>query len=353
MPAPVVFEPILKHRPWGGASLARWGKALPAGAPIGESWELSDLPGDESPVARGPLAGRTIRELMALWGRELLGNCASVGGRFPLLVKLLDAAENLSVQVHPRPRTAADAVPPGQVGAAAPAVKHECWVVLEAQPGAVLYAGLRPHVRREDLAAALGTPGMVDLLVRREVRVGDCLYLPSGTLHALGAGILVAEVQTPSDVTYRAYDWERRDAEGRPRTLHLAETLENVRWDVAESHIVTPASAPDLQTARFAPIEGATPLVRCPAFALDRWTGRIGGGLRLGGQMAVLIGLSGRLWAKSMTERVAMDRGETMLIPAVCARHMLRADMGHAEGHSGGQGPPIGADVLIVRASSA
>lgn len=351
-PAAVVLEPILKARPWGGAALARWGKALPADVLIGESWELSDLPGDESRVARGPLRGHTIRELMSEWGRHLLGDCAPVAGRFPLLVKLLDAADNLSVQVHPRPRDVIDQGSGVNSGSPYPAVKHECWFVLEALPGAVLYAGLLPGITAAELSDALGTARIVELLARREVRAGDCFYLPSGTLHALGAGILVAEVQTPSDVTYRAYDWERRDSAGRARELHLSESLDNVRWDVAESHILAAASAADPESARFAPITGATPLVRCPAFALDRWSGPIGAELDLRGEMAVLIGLAGRLALSSAAGGESLGGGETMLVPATCARQALRVVPDLSEKSAAGAAEQRGAVVLIARATA-
>lgn len=234
VPHPVVLVPRFKPRPWGGRNLAAlWGKALPPDVPIGEAWELVSLPGDESTVRDGPLAGRTLADLVALWGADLLGAAPLVADRFPLLIKFLDAAQNLSIQVHPKP--AADDPLGWQ-----PGIKHESWYVLHAAPGARLYAGLRDGVGPTDIAQAMGKAAIVDLLVAWPVQVGECYTLPSGTLHALGAGLVVAEVQTPSDVTYRAYDWDRAGLDGRPRELHIEAAIANTRYDVTPAMVRPP-----------------------------------------------------------------------------------------------------------------
>ena len=231
---PLMFAPIFKPKPWGGRQLATLlNKSLPQGDPIGESWELADLPGNESRVHHGPLAGRTLNELVQMWGRALLGNAPLVDRRFPLLIKFLDARDNLSVQVHPKP-TGAD---PGRFDAG---VKHEAWYIVHAEPGARAYIGLKPGVTPRDLAQAANTPHIVDLLHAWDATRGQCFYLPSGTPHALGAGIVAAEVQTPSDVTYRLYDWDRVDAAGRPRELHIEAALANVRYDIRDNEIAQP-----------------------------------------------------------------------------------------------------------------
>ena len=257
-PVPVVCEPIFKAKPWGGRELERlFGKALPPGQPIGESWELAHLPGNESRVARGPLAGVGLGTLVERWGRGLLGGAALVDGRFPLLIKFLDAREKLSVQVHPRAPEAPDAPEP-------PGVKHEAWYVVAAEPGAGLYIGLQPGVGPEDIRAAGPTAALAKLHRFRPVKPGDCFYLPSGTPHALGAGIVVAEIQTPSDVTYRLYDWDRVGLDGRPRELHFEQALENIYYDVPEEQIVQPRSH---QADVFATV---TRLVRCRRFMIDK-----------------------------------------------------------------------------------
>ncbi len=248
-PIPVVLEPLCKAKPWGGRRLeALFGKRLPAGERIGETWELSDLPGGEVRVARGPLAGGTLRELVFAWGEALIPAADLVDGRLPLLVKFLDANEHLSVQVHPRP-DGPDAVCPG-------VVKHEAWYVVHAEPAARLYAGLKDGVQPDDVRRAANTPALVELLRAWPARVGECYYLPSGTPHALGAGLVVAEVQTPSDVTFRLYDWGRVCLDGRPRELHVAQALENVRYDVP-ADVIRPAM-------------DATRLAACERFVIHR-----------------------------------------------------------------------------------
>ena len=209
-PAPFALEPILKEKVWGGRRLARLGKALPEALDIGESWELADLAhtsasgggGDaaRSVIATGPLAGSTIHDALERWGPDLLGKAAPTpSGGFPILVKYLDAREHLSVQVHPSPDYAA-AHPDAHL-------KTESWVVLDAEEGAVIYKGLTPGASGADLRDAIERGTVPDLLVAEPARVGDCHTLPSGTVHALGAGVLVAEIQTPSDTTFRVYDW--------------------------------------------------------------------------------------------------------------------------------------------------
>ncbi|MCH7872587.1 MAG: class I mannose-6-phosphate isomerase [Planctomycetes bacterium] len=233
VPVPVVFEPIFKPKPWGGRKLAElFAKRLPGDQPIGESWELAQLPGDESRVRDGPAAGKSISELIADWGDGFHGG-ALLNERFPLLVKFLDARENLSVQVHPKPdEDQPDRCPPG--------VKHECWYVVAARPDAEIFVGLKPNVTPADLAQAAGTSAIVDLLQRRRAKPGYCFFLPSGVPHALGAGVLVAEVQTPADVTYRLYDWDRVDAAGQRRELHIERALANVRFDIPDDQIRQP-----------------------------------------------------------------------------------------------------------------
>lgn len=232
-PYVLTFRPILKEKVWGGRRLAGLGKALPPGAMVGESWEVADLAstsmggggGGEarSIIAAGPLAGRTLHEATELWGERLLGRCRPTAeGGFPLLVKLLDAREHLSVQVHP-----SEAYARAHPGAH---LKSECWYVLEAEPGSVIFKGLREGVSRGRFERTLregAGEAVVELLQAVPAVVGDCHDLPSGTLHALGAGVLVAEVQTPSDTTFRVYDWAKEyGREGRE--LHVEQALASV-----------------------------------------------------------------------------------------------------------------------------
>ncbi len=221
---PFLLEPILAPKPWGGDRLARYGKHLPPGELIGESWELSDLVlGDsatvtdgQSRVTNGPLAGRTIRSLIDEFGPELLGSTEPIGGGFPLLIKLIDARQHLSVQVHPTAEYVAEQ--PGTQ------LKTESWYVVEAAPGAVIYKGFVPGTTLADVERTVGTSELVDLLDAVPVLAGDIHHLPAGTVHALGAGVIVAEVQTPSDTTFRLYDWTDEYDRG-PRHLQIEKAL--------------------------------------------------------------------------------------------------------------------------------
>lgn len=314
-PMPVVFEPLFKEKPWGGRELLRlFQKPLPAGRSIGESWELVSLPGSESRVARGPHAGRTLSELVTQWGINLLGGRAAadgapaiggvelIDGQFPLLIKFLDARENLSVQVHPKPR---------RDGSFQPGVKHEAWYIIDAAPAAEIFVGLRPGVTAADVARVANTPEIVNLLRRRPVKPGQCYYLPSGVVHALGAGIVVAEVQTPSDVTYRLYDWQRLDEQGRPRELHIEQALANLAPDVPEELIVQPRSHVG---GAFATV---TKLVACERFLIDHV--RLSAGLSQStplGEMAVWIVLRGEGLLRRGDFECPFRNGDTVLLPA-------------------------------------
>ncbi|MEM1423779.1 MAG: type I phosphomannose isomerase catalytic subunit [Planctomycetota bacterium] len=222
-PYPLVLTPILIPKVWGGRALAALGKPLPPGEPIGESWELADLAstskdgagGDaaRSTIANGGMRGLTLADAITAMGDNLMGDLRlTESGGFPLLLKYLDARTNLSVQVHPSPAYA-DRHPEVHL-------KTESWYIVDAQPDAVLYLGLREGLTKGDLERAIGDGSVGDLLIRVPARAGDCHTLPSGTLHALGGGVLVAEVQTPSDTTFRVFDWGR---EGR--TLHVEQAL--------------------------------------------------------------------------------------------------------------------------------
>ena len=226
---PLRFEPILKPRAWGGRSLARFGKPVPAppSPPIGESWEIADLaPPVADGVSRvkgGPFDGKTVSQLIDSHRAALLGRASHAGDRFPLLIKYLDAAENLSVQVHPTAAYAARH--PGSH------LKTEAWFVLHAEPGALIYRGVRDGVTADSFRRAIADGSAVDCLVREPVRAGDCIPLESGLCHALGAGVLVAEVQTPSDTTFRVFDWNRNDP-GRP--LHIEQAMECILFGEAQ-----------------------------------------------------------------------------------------------------------------------
>lgn len=244
---PLQFEPIYKEKVWGGRTLEQLGRTLPGDAAtlIGESWELSDLAstsptgggGDaaRSVIRNGPLAGTTLHDAIARFGDELMGKLQPTDdGDFPLLVKFLDARENLSVQVHPGSQYA-DQHDDAHL-------KCEAWYIIDAEPGSVIYKGIRNGVAPDEFRHALDTndpAAVTELLITIPAKKGACHYLPSGTCHALGAGVLVAEAQTPSDTTFRVFDWGRTD-----RELHIDQAMQcidfgppNVSEQEKRSHI--------------------------------------------------------------------------------------------------------------------
>jgi mannose-6-phosphate isomerase len=217
---PLIFHPIFKERIWGGRNLERlYGKALPPNQVIGESWEISDRPEGVSVVANGVLAGRSLRWLMEQHRSELLGAAPDCAGRFPLLLKILDAQDRLSLQVHP-PASVAP-----RLGGEP---KTEMWYITDATPTAELFVGLRRGVTRSEFEHRLAEGTVADCFHRLAVQRGDAMFLPSGRVHAIGAGSVIFEIQQNSDTTYRVFDWNRKDAQGRPRDLHIAESLESI-----------------------------------------------------------------------------------------------------------------------------
>jgi mannose-6-phosphate isomerase len=216
----LTFEPILKERIWGGRQLqSLYGKPLPPNLPIGESWEISDRPGDESVVAAGPWQGKTLRQIMEERPADLLGPLQPMPKRFPLLIKIIDAHATLSLQVHPPPALAAE------LGGEP---KTEMWYVAQAGPAAELFVGLKNGVTRAEFEKQLACGAVADCFHRIPVHAGDAMFLPSGRVHALGADIMIFEIQQNSDTTYRVFDWNRVDAAGKPRQLHLAESLKSI-----------------------------------------------------------------------------------------------------------------------------
>lgn len=226
-PCPLILTPLFREKIWGGRNLyTLLGKALPANVPIGESWECADLPNDQSVVARGPHKGRTLGELVREWGADLTGRAPLHHGRFPLLIKFLDACQNLSIQVHPRPSD-----PDARLND--PDTKHEAWHIIHAEPGAMIYRGLAAGATIDNLRrAAESQPDAIPSMFRAHAaRPGQTYYIPSGTIHAMGAGVVAAEIQTPSDVTYRLYDWGRKRPDG-DAGLHIEESLAAIQTNV-------------------------------------------------------------------------------------------------------------------------
>jgi mannose-6-phosphate isomerase len=219
---PIYFKPLMMERVWGGNRLGRlFGKLIPAGQTIGESWELCDRPEAQSVVDGGRFDGLTLRQLMEAHPRELLGALPETQ-RFPLLLKYVDAGDRLSVQVHPDDAGAARYNDLG---------KSECWVIVRAEPGAALVRGLKPGTTRAQFEAAIAANRCGELLHVFEPRVGDVVALPPGMVHAIGAGLVIAELQQNSDLTFRIFDYNRPGLDGKPRKLHIQEALDAIRFD--------------------------------------------------------------------------------------------------------------------------
>lgn len=244
---PLIFEPVYMERVWGGRRLeSHFHRSLPPGATIGESWELVDRPEAQSVVHNGPLRGQTLHELWTNQRPELFGKRTPETKRFPLLVKILDCQEILSLQVHP----------PSFISKALNAdPKTEMWYIVKAEPGSEIYAGIKHGVKPEDFVRALEKGEVVDLIHNVKVNDGDFMFIPSGRVHAIGRGNLIFEIQQNSDTTYRVFDWNRVGLDGQPRTLHIEESLRSIQWDDFEP---APGQA-----------EGEN-LVKCEHFEVDR-----------------------------------------------------------------------------------
>lgn len=235
---PLLFRPVLKDYLWGGRNLAaKLGRALPAEGVVAESWEIAAHDDGASVVENGPLAGRTLTELHAELGLDLIGAnnaWAQARGKFPLLVKLLDAASPLSVQVHPDDAYAL-AHELSELG------KSEMWVVLHAEPGAELIVGVTAGTTSNAFRQAIEQNRLEPYLHRLPVQTGDHVCVPAGTLHAIMGGLLIAEIQQNSNTTYRVYDWGRVGADGQARPLHVDKALDVIDFQRVEPQIVPPA----------------------------------------------------------------------------------------------------------------
>lgn len=299
---PVLLYPAYRSgsaTPWGGTQLGtRYGKPIP-GDPTGESLEMSVIPGLNATDAQGT----PLSVLIARYGQQLTGG--RIAGEFPLLLKLLDARQPLSVQVHPNDVYAQQHE--GKLG------KTEAWVILHAEPNAQLVYGLRAGVTRAMLEAAFAQNQPLEPLLRFvPVRTGDVFYIPAGMVHAIGSGILLYEIQQSSDVTYRFYDWNRTDAQGHKRPLHIQQALEVVR-PALHLDAVTPTLLPDAHCRHEL-------LLDTQYFRTERLNACHGASIPAGrGVFSVLTALfDGHLSCPQAQLDCALPAGQTVLIPADC-----------------------------------
>ena len=224
---PMTFKPILKKIIWGGADICPFKGIAPVQEGIGESWELSHVEGNYSVVDNGALAGKTLDELIRTYGKQLLGEkvIEQFGPTFPLLIKFIDARDDLSIQVHPDDELAKKRH--NSFG------KTEMWYVMDADSGSTLISGFKRETTREEYLRYFESGHLTDLLMTVPVKKGDCFYIPTGRVHSIGSGILLAEIQQSSDITYRIYDYDRTDFSGQKRELHVEQALDVIDFSAA------------------------------------------------------------------------------------------------------------------------
>jgi mannose-6-phosphate isomerase len=299
---PFKFKPIYQNRVWGGTNIARLLDRSVFGSRIGESWELSCHPHGVSVIANGPLAGKTLQDLIEEYPAEILGELASANKTsFPLLIKIIDANDKLSIQVHPDDTHALRAGE--QTG------KTEAWYVLAANEGAKIVYGLQPGIAKERFAEAVRAGRVLETLQVVPVQTGDIVLVPAGVVHALMEGVLVCEIQQNSDTTYRIFDYHRVGADGLQRELHIDQALDVMRFD----------AQPELDFRR--------DHVVCPHFAIHRIKSETQHVCRTQNQLLILyiIGGIGKLCCMGGTEMV--KQGETILIPACLGEVVIKGNI--------------------------
>jgi mannose-6-phosphate isomerase len=313
---PLVFQPILKERIWGGRKLETlYHKALPPGVPIGESWEISDRPGDTSVITNGPMAGKDLRWLLENHAKEVMGTTKLLNGKFPLLVKILDAQESLSLQVHP---------PAAKAAKLGGEPKTEMWYFTQCTPEAVIYAGLQHGTTRAEFEKRTRDGTVADCFYKLPVKADDAMFLPSGRVHALGAGSVLFEIQQNSDTTYRVFDWNRVDASGKGRELHLAQAMDSIDFnDFGPSLIRSNYSRNAAIAVRY--------VVDDPLFMVNGCKVRRNQRFYMSIQTPQIIGLmKGRLRLEREGEGVTLMPGQFCLVPAAVERLTVIAEM-HCE----------------------
>ena len=313
---PFKFHPVYKSYIWGGRNLESFGRTLPEGK-VAESWEISGHPSGVSTVSNGELAGVTLIELITKYGRGIIGTALPEKDlkKFPLLVKLLDANDKLSVQVHPEDAYAF-AHENGELG------KNEMWYILEAKPGAKLIYDVRPGVTRDSFDQAIGRGEVGNCLKQLEVYPGDVLNIPAGLVHAVGEGIILAEVQQNSDTTYRVYDYDRVDANGNKRELHIEKALDVIDFDATgrkEKVEGLPVKVGEDSQKRY--------MIANPYFAIEIYdvNGTVSENAD-GSKFYIYIFTGGAGEILYAGDSLAVKRGESVLIPASLGNYTLKGN---------------------------
>lgn len=293
----------MKSTLWGGEKIIPYKKIDCKQANVGESWELSGVKGNESVIANGKLAGVTLPELIAKEGANLLGqaNYERFGTEFPLLIKFIDARQDLSIQVHPDDELAQKRH--GSKG------KTEMWYVMSADEGARLRSGFAREVTPAEYVASVEDNTITDLLAEYEIKSGDVFFLPAGRVHSIGAGAFIAEIQQTSDITYRIYDFNRRDAQGKTRELHTELAKDAISYDV-EADYRTHYKAVDNQEVR---------LVSCPYFTTSLYNLSAETAIdfsTLDSFVVVIVMEGSAVIVDDSGNKVSVHQGETILLPA-------------------------------------
>lgn len=306
---PLKFRPIFKQTIWGGNKLRDYLHKTLAPENTGESWELSAVKGNVSVAKNGPLAGKDLDFLCKHFGPELLGEkvCARTGNDFPLLFKFIDAAKDLSVQVHPNDELARSRH--NSFG------KTEMWYVLQADKGARLMSGFSEETDKAEYPELVQSGEIIDRLGSYEVTAGDCFFIPAGRIHAIGAGLVVAEVQQTSDITYRIYDYHRKGPDGKERQLHTDLALDAVDFTVQS----------DARTHYIARLNQAVTAVQCPFFTVNvlELQGTVQRNLQEQKSFVVYMCAKGQAELECAGHKLPLQTGETILIPARCADNIL------------------------------
>lgn len=298
---PFKFDPILKARIWGGNKLKTVLEKPTNQDGIGESWEISDVKGDTSVISNGPLKGKSLKEILSSYGSELIGkkNYQQFGHKFPLLIKFIDAKEDLSIQLHPNDELAE--ARHDSFG------KTEMWYVMEAEEDANLIVGFNQRMNEEIYLKHLEEKTLQAVLNYEKVKEGDTFFIEVGRIHAIGAGVLLAEIQQTSDVTYRIYDWDREDAQGNSRELHTELALEAIDYNMDDDFKVAYQTQANMSNA----------MVSCPYFTTNF--------LPLTKQITVnncydsfiiYMCVDGEVSLRAATFDVQLKKGETVLVPA-------------------------------------
>ena len=296
------FKALLKQTIWGGDKIIPFKKLQTKLENVGESWEISGVPGNETIVAEGPMAGKRLNELVKELKADLVGheNYERFGDEFPLLIKFIDARQDLSIQVHPN-----DEVAHRQGKERG---KTEMWYALKPKPGAQLYNGLKQQITPEEYKQMVANDTITDALARYEVHEGDVFFIPAGRIHAIGAGCFVAEIQQTSDVTYRIYDFKRRDKDGNFRQLHTHEAAEAIDYTVL----------PDYRTRYSLEKNAPQQVVTCPYFttAVYDLTEPMTLDYSDLDSFIIIIGVKGGGMLTADGEQTTLRAGETILLPA-------------------------------------